>query len=411
MMLSLIGVVLHNGNISAWTIGVYNPGFPGPTSLKLGPERRYDFLLHISDLVEGVTTTRTVQDFRRLVMVPGTRTKIMSLPIESGFIYRGLWYLIYGDLDILVRRWRRKGRRMRWIGQPPSAQGIARCHSFVSTQLNMWFRKKPPSSFGATGPFPLTCTLPLPNPEFISPPDPSTPLPWIEVKARTQGQLNASCDACVQHKSMPVHIKQVEVRLIHSTWPSLNSNRLVGLCPLLNLEHVLTLVAPINGSRYILPIPAIFCKPLNVLTDANSLRTSSYDLTSFLRLSILESVLTPLSNSDDEPLASDQPRPPVNGSVCQYFLHGDAGLAGLAITAAFTFSESVYWAYHFWTALELALDSVKRIIEYTDLPHEPPNLIESQRPLAYRPSSAANTSPVSVLQDVSFAGERVRLVG
>jgi ABC-type multidrug transport system fused ATPase/permease subunit len=71
---------------------------------------------------------------------------------------------------------------------------------------------------------------------------------------------------------------------------------------------------------------------------------------------------------------------------------------------------------------------VERIIEYTDLPQEPPAIIESQRPPAYWPSSAANTSLVvvedltvkyapdlpSVLQDVSFelkAGERVGLVG
>ncbi|KAJ7843057.1 hypothetical protein B0H14DRAFT_2359165 [Mycena olivaceomarginata] len=110
------------------------------------------------------------------------------------------------------------------------------------------------------------------------------------------------------------------------------------------------------------------------------------------------------------------------------FLHDDAGLAGLAITSALTFSESVYWACRFWTGLELDLNSVERIIEYTDLPQEPPAIIESQRPPAYWPSSAANTSLVvvedltvkyapdlpSVLQDVSFelkAGERVGLVG
>jgi hypothetical protein len=37
------------------------------------------------------------------------------------------------------------------------------------------------------------------------------------------------------------------------------------------------------------------------------------------------------------------------------FLHDDAGLAGLAITSALTFSESVYWACRFWTGLELDL--------------------------------------------------------
>jgi hypothetical protein len=62
----------------------------------------------------------------------------------------------------------------------------------------------------------------------------TTPLCWIEVKARTQvqvhylilcdfnlltsSQLNVSCNACVQHKSMPVHIKQVEVTTV-VLWP------------------------------------------------------------------------------------------------------------------------------------------------------------------------------------------------
>jgi hypothetical protein len=40
------------------------------------------------------------------------------------------------------------------------------------------------------------------------------------------------------------------------------------------------------------------------------------------------------------------------------FLHDDAGLAGLAITSALTFSQSVYWACRFWTGLELDLKSV-----------------------------------------------------
>ncbi|KAJ7145739.1 multidrug resistance-associated ABC transporter [Mycena epipterygia] len=96
--------------------------------------------------------------------------------------------------------------------------------------------------------------------------------------------------------------------------------------------------------------------------------------------------------------------------------------------SALNFSESVYWACRFWTGLELDLNSVERIVEYLDLPQEPPAIIESQRPPAYWPSSARNSSLVvvedlnikyapdlpSVLQNVSFelkAGERVGLVG
>ncbi|KAJ6507515.1 hypothetical protein DFH09DRAFT_1050573 [Mycena vulgaris] len=109
-------------------------------------------------------------------------------------------------------------------------------------------------------------------------------------------------------------------------------------------------------------------------------------------------------------------------------LHDDAGLAGLAITSAVGFSESVYWACRSWTGLELDLNSVERIVEYMDLAQEPPAVVETNRPPAYWPSSTKNSSLVvveslnikyapelpSVLQNVSFelkAGERVGLVG
>ncbi|KAJ7041095.1 P-loop containing nucleoside triphosphate hydrolase protein [Mycena alexandri] len=109
-------------------------------------------------------------------------------------------------------------------------------------------------------------------------------------------------------------------------------------------------------------------------------------------------------------------------------LHNDAGLAGLAITSALTFSGNVYWACRAWTDLELDLNSVERIVEYTELAQDPPAIIESHRPPAYWPSSAANRSLVvvenlylkyapdlpAVLHGVSFelkAGERVGLVG
>ncbi|KAJ6491631.1 hypothetical protein C8R47DRAFT_1214434 [Mycena vitilis] len=111
-----------------------------------------------------------------------------------------------------------------------------------------------------------------------------------------------------------------------------------------------------------------------------------------------------------------------------HFLVDDAGLAGLAITSALNFTTSVYWACRFWTGLELDLNSVERIIEYLDLPQEPPAIIESNRPPAYWPSSAKNDSLIvaeklsikyapdlpAVLQDVSFnlkAGERIGLLG
>ncbi|KAF5378578.1 hypothetical protein D9615_007121 [Tricholomella constricta] len=109
-------------------------------------------------------------------------------------------------------------------------------------------------------------------------------------------------------------------------------------------------------------------------------------------------------------------------------LSGGAGLAGICITSAMAFTSSVYWACRFWTALELDLNSVERIVEYLDLPQEPPAIIESNRVPAYWPSSSNNDSLVvvedlvikyapdlpPVLQNVSFtlkAGERVGLLG
>ncbi|KAF8502967.1 multidrug resistance-associated ABC transporter [Gautieria morchelliformis] len=105
-----------------------------------------------------------------------------------------------------------------------------------------------------------------------------------------------------------------------------------------------------------------------------------------------------------------------------------AGLAGVTITSAMGFTSAVYWTCRFWTQLELDLNSVERVVEYLDLPQEPPLLIESSRPPAYWPSSADNGSLVvvqdlviryaadlpPVLHGVSFtlkARERIGLLG
>ncbi|KAH7904532.1 P-loop containing nucleoside triphosphate hydrolase protein, partial [Hygrophoropsis aurantiaca] len=105
-----------------------------------------------------------------------------------------------------------------------------------------------------------------------------------------------------------------------------------------------------------------------------------------------------------------------------------AGTAGLCITSAMSFTMSVYWACRFWTALELDLNSVERVVEYLDLPQEPPAVIESNRPPAYWPSSSSGNSLITVedliikyapelppvLHNVSFAlnaRERIGLLG
>ncbi|TFK37278.1 multidrug resistance-associated ABC transporter [Crucibulum laeve] len=109
-------------------------------------------------------------------------------------------------------------------------------------------------------------------------------------------------------------------------------------------------------------------------------------------------------------------------------LGNDAGLAGLSITSAMAFTTSVYWACRMWTTLELDLNAVERVVEYLDLPQEPPAVIESNRVPVYWPSNSNKDALISVenlvvkyapdlpavLRDVSFtvkAGERVGLLG
>ncbi|TFK50640.1 multidrug resistance-associated ABC transporter [Heliocybe sulcata] len=72
------------------------------------------------------------------------------------------------------------------------------------------------------------------------------------------------------------------------------------------------------------------------------------------------------------------------------------GIAGLCITSAMSFTFNSYWACRYWTALELDLNSVERVVEYLDLPQEPPAVIESNRPPAYWPSSSNQNALISV---------------
>jgi len=105
-----------------------------------------------------------------------------------------------------------------------------------------------------------------------------------------------------------------------------------------------------------------------------------------------------------------------------------AGTAGVCITSAMSFCISVYWACRHWTGLELDLNSVERLVEYLELPQEPPSIIESSRPPAYWPSSSTGDNLLvvdnlcvryapelpAVLHNVSFnlkAKERVGLLG
>ena len=76
-----------------------------------------------------------------------------------------------------------------------------------------------------------------------------------------------------------------------------------------------------------------------------------------------------------------------------------AGTAGVCITSAMSFCTSVYWACRHWTGLELNLNSVERLMEYLDIPQEPPAIIESSRPPAYWPSNS-NKDSLLVVEDI-----------
>ncbi|KJA19718.1 hypothetical protein HYPSUDRAFT_1094370 [Hypholoma sublateritium FD-334 SS-4] len=105
----------------------------------------------------------------------------------------------------------------------------------------------------------------------------------------------------------------------------------------------------------------------------------------------------------------------------------DAGLAGICITSAMSYTNSIYWACRYWTSLELDLNAVERIIEYLRLPQEPPALIAANRVPAYWPSQTNDSLVVvedlevkyapelpAVLHGVSFslrARERVGILG
>jgi len=104
------------------------------------------------------------------------------------------------------------------------------------------------------------------------------------------------------------------------------------------------------------------------------------------------------------------------------------GMAALSIVSAMSFSQGVYWTCRGFTELELGFNAVERVVEYLEVPQEPP-AIETKNPVpAYWPSSSDNDSMLvvedlevkyapelpSVLHDVSFilkARERVGLLG
>lgn len=125
-----------------------------------------------------------------------------------------------------------------------------------------------------------------------------------------------------------------------------------------------------------------------------------------------------------------------------------SGWAGITITSAVQFTVSVYWTCRLATQLELDLksaftlktgafsqkfhSSVERVVEYLDIPQEPPAVLEGKAVPAYWPSTTGTVSHEQefirvedlvvryspelppVLHGVSFslkAGEKIGLLG
>ncbi|OZJ06265.1 hypothetical protein BZG36_00792 [Bifiguratus adelaidae] len=61
----------------------------------------------------------------------------------------------------------------------------------------------------------------------------------------------------------------------------------------------------------------------------------------------------------------------------------DASLAGFTLTYAFTFTDQLFWGVRRYTSLELSLNSVERIVEYSELEEEAPEIIEPRPPASW----------------------------
>ncbi|KIJ35944.1 hypothetical protein M422DRAFT_782369 [Sphaerobolus stellatus SS14] len=104
------------------------------------------------------------------------------------------------------------------------------------------------------------------------------------------------------------------------------------------------------------------------------------------------------------------------------------GLAAVMITSALSFIRAIYDTCSSWTSLELDLNAMERIVEYLELPQEPPLVVEVNRLPAYWPSNTSQSSLIDVkdlviryapelppvIHGISFslrARERVGLLG
>ncbi|KAJ7869653.1 multidrug resistance-associated ABC transporter [Mycena leptocephala] len=95
-----------------------------------------------------------------------------------------------------------------------------------------------------------------------------------------------------------------------------------------------------------------------------------------------------------------------------------AGLAGICITSAMSFSRTSFLACRFYTSLQVDLNAVERVVNYLEIPQEPPAIIESQRPprtgrpisLQFCTASASLSKPESEQRKIHPCDESLAFV-
>ncbi|KAJ2785541.1 hypothetical protein H4R18_000486 [Coemansia javaensis] len=108
----------------------------------------------------------------------------------------------------------------------------------------------------------------------------------------------------------------------------------------------------------------------------------------------------------------------------QYLGFGDAGLVGLAVTYALDFTSSLNWSVRSYTEVENSMIQLERVVEYSRLPSEAPEVIEDRRPaeawpeqgmVEFRDYSTRYREGLDlVLRDLSFRvlpSQKVGIVG
>ncbi|CAI2162126.1 5755_t:CDS:10 [Funneliformis geosporum] len=101
----------------------------------------------------------------------------------------------------------------------------------------------------------------------------------------------------------------------------------------------------------------------------------------------------------------------------------DPGLVGLSLSFAMQFTEQIMWYVNKYTDLEMSLNSIERINEFSEISQEPPEIIEPRPPASWPHNGAIEVENLKVryahdldpvLQNVSFSvkgQEKVGIVG